>query len=541
MPEQGFDPRPGAEAFEVAGCRVTLVDPAGILAAARVERVELLRGAQFPPPVRQARLFVVAEARDGHQVHALTAKILTGPGDLTDRLGMAVLGLTSPVGVLLARRIPGTDQLTSRIADGVGTAAAEVSRRLGLGRPGGTRAGDDRRGNAATSPRPGPRKPAGPATVREDEAVGLRATVTHEEVPPPVIPALGRPGRMVTVRAAVPSEAVSPAHLRAMVTLVIDLIAELAGDPGPAAGSAAGSAAGPPDPLAGRSYVVSRLPASGSTGADGSEHVRLDQVGGLADVVAQFRQIALSFHHPRVMARWGARRPQGILLYGPPGTGKTMLARALANEIGASFREIRTPEILDKWLGASERNIKRIFREARRYREPTVMLFDEFDSIISYAGEGGDAASQAVNAVAGIFKQEMNSLIEDNPNVIVVATTNFPHRVDESLTRSGRFDIKIAIPLPDQAGRAEIFVKMVRELVARHEVAGFRMFAGDLDPAELARVSPGMTGADIKEVLRRVQLEKAMQEARTGVAAPPISQEDLRRGILELGQAGAAG
>jgi transitional endoplasmic reticulum ATPase len=239
------------------------------------------------------------------------------------------------------------------------------------------------------------------------------------------------------------------------------------------------------------------------------------------------------------MARWGARRPQGILMYGPPGTGKTMLARALANEIGADFREIRTPEILDKWLGASERNIKRIFRDARRYREPTVMLFDEFDSIISYAGMGGDAASQAVNAVAGIFKQEMNSLIEANPNVIVVATTNFPDRVDDSLVRTGRFDVKLAIPLPDEAGRAEIIIKMIRDLIARHEVSGFRMFAEDLDPHELARASAGMTGADLKEALRRTQLAKAMQEARTGTPAPPISQADLQQCIAELRHAGA--
>ena len=121
-------------------------------------------------------------------------------------------------------------------------------------------------------------------------------------------------------------------------------------------------------------------------------------VGGLADVVAELRQIAVSFRHPEAMARWGARRPQGLLMYGPPGTGKTMLSRALANEIGADFREIRTPEILDKWLGGSERNIKQIFRDARRYRVPTLILFDEFDSIISYAGAGGDAASQAINS-----------------------------------------------------------------------------------------------------------------------------------------------
>jgi transitional endoplasmic reticulum ATPase len=169
------------------------------------------------------------------------------------------------------------------------------------------------------------------------------------------------------------------------------------------------------------------------------------------------------------------------------------------------------------------------------------MLFDEFDSIISYVGEGLDAASQAVNAVAGIFKQEMNELIDANPNVIVVATTNFPQRVDESLVRSGRFDVKLAIPLPDEAGRAEILVKMVRRLIARHEVAGFRMFADDLDPAGLARASAGMTGADLKEVLRRVQLAKAMQEARSGVVAPPIAQDDLLREIVEVRRAGRSG
>ena len=117
------------------------------------------------------------------------------------------------------------------------------------------------------------------------------------------------------------------------------------------------------------------------------------------------------------------------------------------------------------------------------------MLFDEFDSIISYAGGGDDAASQAVNAVAGIFKQEMNNLIEENPNVIVVATTNFPERVDDSLIRSGRFDVKLAIPLPDAAGRAEILATMIRRLIAEHEVPGFRMFADDVDPVVLANSS----------------------------------------------------
>ena len=479
------DLRPDIETFTCAGCQVTLVDAAAILAAAREAPVELLRDAEFPAPVRGVRFMVDTGERDGRAVHLLSADITIGGIDAREALESAVFGVTGSVGVSLARRLAAVDPMAARIADGLGNAAAGASRWLGRTRTAGDRPAD----------------PGGPAPIRADAATGLQATVRTE--------AAGG-GRVVAVRAAVPSDEVAPAHLRAMCGVVLEVVAELAGA----------------ERLAGRGYVVGRGSAE--------DAVDLDQVGGLADVVAQFRQIAVSFQHPQAMARWGARRPQGILLYGPPGTGKTMLARALANEVGAQFREIRTPEILDKWLGASERNIKQIFREARRYREPTVMLFDEFDSIISYAGEGGDAASQAVNAVAGIFKQEMNSLIEENPNVIVVATTNFPQRVDASLVRSGRFDVKMAIPLPDEDGRAEIFVKMIRGLIARHEAPGFRMFADDLDVHGLARAAVGMTGADIREVLRRVQLDKAMQDARGGAVPPPISQDDLLRAIAEI-------
>ncbi len=495
MPDLGNDLRPDVETFEHLGCRVTLVNAAEILAVAREERVELLRGAAFPAPVRRVRFSVECGLHDGQPAYLLDAEIDAVPGQ-QERLGSAVAGISGPVGVLLAKRIAAGDPLAARIADGLGAAADEAYRRLGLGRP---------------AP---PRTVEVSSATRQDEAVGLTAEVTHREL----ATAIGG-GRTVTVRAAAAREAMSTAHLRAMFCFVLDAVAELAGAA---------------DALAGRRYMVSRYVGEPAGSRDESESVTLDQVGGLRGVVAQFRQVAVSFRHPDVMARWGARRPQGILLYGPPGTGKTMLARALANEIGANFREIRTPEILDKWLGASERNIKRIFRDARRYREPTVMLFDEFDSIISYAGEGGDAASQAVNAVAGIFKQEMNGLIEANPNVIVVATTNFPQRVDDSLIRSGRFDIKLSVPLPDEDGRTEIITKMIRRLIAAHETPGFRMFADDVDPRELARASEGMTGADIKEVLRRVQLAKAMQEARDGVVAPPIGQDDLKRYVAEV-------
>ncbi|GLI02507.1 ATP-binding protein [Phytohabitans aurantiacus] len=475
LPDNGL--RPATETFEYAGCRIGVVGFDEIMSAAADQRVEILRGA--------VRLSVSTGARDGDPACHLDASIRLGR---EPQPAFAVLG-RDPIGVLLARRAAAGDDWAIRVVDGVGAAVSEVSRWIGR------------------SPAPAREEQPVRSVVRTDEATGLRATVTYHRVPP----RFAGGGPLVTVRATVPVARMSPRHLAAMLGVVLDI-------------------AGPGTE---REYVLSPYPM-GASSASAAERVTLDHVGGLDPVVAQFRQIAVSFQHPQVMARWGARRPQGILLYGPPGTGKTMLARALAAEIGATFREIRTPEILDKWLGGSERNIKRIFRDARRYREPTVMLFDEFDSIISYAGAGMDAASQAINAVAGIFKQEMNDLIEDNPNVIVVATTNFPERVDDSLIRSGRFDIKLAIPRPDHSGRAQIIAKMIRQLMARHEMGGFRMFADDIDVDGLATASTGMTGADIKEALRRAQLAKAMQEARTGVTATPISQHDLAGQLASL-------
>jgi transitional endoplasmic reticulum ATPase len=117
-----------------------------------------------------------------------------------------------------------------------------------------------------------------------------------------------------------------------------------------------------------------------------------------------------------------------------------------------------------------------------------------------------------------------------------VATTNFPDRVDSSLIRSGRFDVKLAIPMPDEAGRAEILATMISRLVADHEMPGFQMFADDVDPAGFATNSAGLTGADIGEVLRRVTMDKAMQEARSGTRVPPITQLDLIAGIATVRQ-----
>jgi transitional endoplasmic reticulum ATPase len=224
---------------------------------------------------------------------------------------------------------------------------------------------------------------------------------------------------------------------------------------------------------------------------------------------------------------FGARAPRGILLYGPPGTGKTTLARALATEVGGRLVEIQTPDVVTKWLGDSAKHMRQVFQSVKAERGPVVLLFDEFDSIVSYAPDvSAGGADQERNSMAGVFKQQMNDLLDTNPRAIVVATTNYLHRIDGSLIRSGRFDLRLEVPLPDEAGRREIFAKVMRREIADHEKVPYGLFAEDVEPAGLAALSAGMSGADIVEVLRRTQHAAAVRYARTGVATP-ISQTDL--------------
>jgi transitional endoplasmic reticulum ATPase len=557
--KRGFRPR--NEVFHHAGARFELVDPVGVLAAAVAEPVRLLAGAKFPAPIQELSVTVSCTREDDELRHVLTGEIRTDDGgfprrvlaELGDRSGLnaattglvTAVALTSPVGAL---------------------AVGIVAHRLGLLSEPASAKRTDRSAGPAVADRPTAPRALPPAGSADPD---LRVAITR--MPPAGDPSVtgdpspaGERRGVVSLRAVVPSDLMHPAHLRAFLRRTLHVAQEQAGR------------GDDPEFLAGRTYVVVRSlnrrqpPSTASTAAAAaaataaatarsalasvtrnnvgpgpmlnpaaeSATVTLDDVGGLVEIVAQLREVAISFQHQSVMARWGARRPQGILMYGPPGTGKTMLAKALAHEIGATLREIRTPEILDKWLGGSERNIKNIFTEARRHQGPLVLLFDEFDSIISYTIGSFDAANHAVNAVAGIFKQEMNTLVEENPNVIVVATTNFPDRVDDSLIRSGRFDLKMAVPPPDVAARTDIFVKVLRGLATRYERGGFRMFGDDVDATELAELTPEMTGADIKELLRRIQLAKAMEEARGTGPADPISQHDLARAIADMRRSG---
>lgn len=266
------------------------------------------------------------------------------------------------------------------------------------------------------------------------------------------------------------------------------------------------------------------------------EKIQLEDIGGLEEPKRIIRQIANSFKHPEVIAKWGAEKPQGVLFHGPSGTGKTMLANALASEIDADITSIQSSDVYIKWLGESQRKIKEIFSEARKTTTPLVVFFDEFESIVGITvtpGMGG--ADSERNGVAGIFKQEMNNLFRENPNVLLVAATNNIEMINPSLIRSGRFNYKIYIPMPDAQTRSEIFrsnVKPSLQQVDAHHT--FKRYETEIDFAALGNLSEGMNGADIKEVFRRILLSKAMEEIETGGAIHSVTQSDIEDEIIRF-------
>jgi transitional endoplasmic reticulum ATPase len=486
--------RPETVSCRYLGATIDVVDADVLFGAARQGSVAVLHDVALPPGVTSIEVALGLDSRgSAFRLTGTVTAVPRRPFQRPDEVGSAVLPATA-----VAMLLGGVAGLVTLTVLGY-SALRDRREAAAVARDGREAAPRQEISHAVT----------GTATDAAEPAAG---TVTDAETG--MVATLSASGpRTLTATAAIPAAETSAGQLAAFVRILMTVAVKM-------------SNAGDDTAFwAGRRVRLSRYPG-GRTILPGSDVLRLDQIGGMDHVVAQLREVADSFNHPAAMARWGTRRPQGLLFYGPPGTGKTTLAKALALEIGGRLREVRTPDILDKWVGSSERNIKAIFAEARRYRTPTVLLFDEFDSIISYVGAPDHSADQMVNSVAGIFKQEMNTLIAENPNVIVVATTNFPDKVDESLTRSGRFDVKISVPLPSATGRAAILTGMVRQLVADHETDGFRMFADDVNVVELANVTPGMTGADLRELLRRVRMAKAMAEARHGSAAP-ICQQDL--------------
>src|SRR3990170_2363268 len=180
--------------------------------------------------------------------------------------------------------------------------------------------------------------------------------------------------------------------------------------------------------------------------------VTYEDLGGLRDEVRKVREmIELPLRHPELFERLGVEAPKGVLLHGPPGTGKTLLARAVASETQANFTAISGPEIVSKFYGQSEENLREIFKQAQE-NAPSIIFIDEIDSI---APKRDEVSGEVERRIVAQLLSLMDGL---NPRgkVVVIGATNRVNSLDPALRRPGRFDREIEIGIPDRDGRLEI-------------------------------------------------------------------------------------
>jgi len=234
--------------------------------------------------------------------------------------------------------------------------------------------------------------------------------------------------------------------------------------------------------------------------------VTYEDIGGLGDEIQKVREmIELPIKHPELFKRIGIEPPKGVLLHGPPGTGKTLLARAVAHETDANFITISGPEIMSKFYGQSEENLRKIFKEAKE-SAPSIIFIDELDSI---APKRAEVTGEVERRVVAQLLSLMDGL-KARGEIIVIGATNRVNDVDNALRRPGRFDREVELGVPDTEGRHEILLIHTRGMPLDE----------DVDLREIANRTHGFVGADIealakeaamlaiREVLPNIDLDK---------------------------------
>ena len=248
--------------------------------------------------------------------------------------------------------------------------------------------------------------------------------------------------------------------------------------------------------------------------------LRLADVGGMEQVK---QRLELSFlgpiRNPQLASAFGATAAGGLLLYGPPGCGKTLIARAVAGEIGARFSEFGVADVLDMWTGSSERNLAQIFAAARR-NAPCVLFFDEVDAL-GHKRSHLTTSSSMRNTVNQLLS-EMDSLGGRNDGVFVLGATNHPWDVDSALRRPGRFDRMLLVLPPDGAAR---------EAILRHHLRD-RPLAG-VDLGKIARATEHYSGADLAH-LCTTAAERALAESMRSGRLVPLTTRDLLTAAREV-------
>ena len=243
--------------------------------------------------------------------------------------------------------------------------------------------------------------------------------------------------------------------------------------------------------------------------------ISYEDIGGLGDQLQKVREmIELPLKHPILFRRLGIDPPRGVLLHGPPGTGKTLIAKAVASETNAHFTSINGPEIISKYYGESEKQLREIFEDAAS-NAPAIIFIDELDSI---APKREDVSGEVERRVVAQLLTLLDGM-QGRDNVVVIGATNRQDAIDPALRRPGRFDREIEIGVPDKNGRAEIIEIHTRGMP----------ISDDFDVDWLLDNTHGFVGADISALVR----ESAMKALRRYLPEIDLDEEQIPPEVLE--------
>ncbi len=235
-------------------------------------------------------------------------------------------------------------------------------------------------------------------------------------------------------------------------------------------------------------------------------------VGGMDEVKEEIRmKIIYPMENPDLFRAYGKRIGGGVLVYGPPGCGKTLLSRATAGEIKARFISVGIHEILDLWLGNSEKNMHGLFEMARK-EAPTILFFDEVDAL---AADRKHLRQSSGRTLINQFLAEMDGAAGENDGVLVIGATNAPWHIDPAFRRPGRFDRILFVPPPDQTARAAII-----DILAKGKPIK------DLDAKKLAAKTDNFSGADLKSMFD-ITIERSLAAAMKENRIVPITTKAL--------------